>query len=67
MKTAIERAVEAVGGREDLAEKLGVTPQAVWLWIQTAKAGGLIPAERIVDIERETGVSRQELRPDLYQ
>lgn len=49
------------GGVRKLAERLGVTPQAVYKWRKTG-----IPAERVLDVERESGVSRHELRPDIY-
>jgi len=45
-----------------LARHLGCTPQA----IQRMCASGRVPAERVLQIEKATGVSRHELRPDLY-
>lgn len=58
---ATERAVAQVGVRS-LAVALGVSTQAIygWLW------RGWIPAERCLEVERLTGVSRYELRPDVY-
>lgn len=43
-----------------LAEDLKLTPAAVAAWIRA-------PAERVVDIERLTGIARERLRPDLYR
>lgn len=43
----------------ELARRLKIARQAPAQWWR-------IPAERVLDIERETGVSRHELRPDLY-
>lgn len=60
--TAIQKAAKAVGGQSALARELKVTPQAV----QKMCSGGRVPAERVLDIERITGISRSELRPDLY-
>jgi DNA-binding transcriptional regulator YdaS (Cro superfamily) len=57
----IERAVEVAGGQQALAEKLGVKYQAVQKWIR-----GVVPAERVLAIEEATGISRHELRPDIY-
>lgn len=54
-----DRAVAAAGGPTKLAEGLGVTRSAVSQWQR-------IPAERVLDVERITGVPRHELRPDLY-
>lgn len=43
-----------------LAELIGITRQGIWQWRR-------IPAERVVEVERATGIPRQELRPDLYE
>jgi DNA-binding transcriptional regulator YdaS (Cro superfamily) len=60
MKAALETAKSKVGGASGLARALGdITPQAVSQWKR-------VPSERVIDVERLTGVSRQELRPDLY-
>lgn len=61
-KNAISRAAEAVGGQSALAKKLGCTPQAV----QRMCSLGRVAAERVLTIERFSGVPRYELRPDLY-
>lgn len=61
-QTAIQKAAVAAGGQSALARYLKVTPQAV----QKMCATGRVPAERVLDIERLTGVHRSELRPDLY-
>lgn len=61
-QTAIQKAVALAGGQSALARSLMVTPQAV----QKMCASGRVPAERVLDIEKLTGVSRSELRPDLY-
>lgn len=60
----VKKAVKQLGfgGQSRLARKLGVKPQAVQLWCST----GVIPSKRVLDVERITGVSRHELRPDLY-
>jgi DNA-binding transcriptional regulator YdaS (Cro superfamily) len=56
---ALSRAVEAVGGWAALARGLGATRGAIWQWRR-------IPAARVLAVERLTGVSRHDLRPDLY-
>lgn len=48
-------------GLTKLAEACKVTPQAVSKWLQNG-----VPAERVLDVERVTGVSRHELRPDIF-
>lgn len=60
--TPIQRAAQAVGGQSALARMLGCTSQAVSKMCAT----GRVPAERVIPIEAATGVSRHELRPDLY-
>lgn len=52
-------AIHAAGGRERLAEILGVSRQAV------AQASRLDP-ERLLTVERATGMPRHVLRPDLF-
>ena len=45
----------------DLARAIGVDKASVTRWSQRR-----VPAERVLDVERITGVPRHELRPDLY-
>jgi DNA-binding transcriptional regulator YdaS (Cro superfamily) len=52
-------AIAAAGSVTDLADKLGLTLQAVCQWSK-------VPPERCLDVERVTGVSRHVLRPDIY-
>lgn len=61
-KKPIDRAVEAVGGQAGLARVCSVTPQAVMQWVSKGKP----PAGRVLQIEEATGVSRHELRPDVF-
>lgn len=44
-----------------LADAVGVDKATVTRWAQRR-----IPAERVVIIEKATGIDRRELRPDLY-
>lgn len=55
----VEIAITAAKGVAKLAAALNISSQAVSQWKR-------IPAERVIDIERATGVPRQTLRPDLY-
>jgi DNA-binding transcriptional regulator YdaS (Cro superfamily) len=61
-REALLRAAATFGGFAELARKLGVTPQAVGNWHMR----GRVPAERVLEIERLTSVSRHALRPDIY-
>lgn len=55
---ALKRAIKRAGGISALAHSLKISPQSVSEWPEP-------PLERVVAIERLTGVSRFELRPDL--
>jgi len=60
MIEALDIAKSKVGGASGLAKLLGrITPQAISQWRR-------VPAERVLDVERVTGVGRHELRPDIY-
>lgn len=63
MDTSIfDRIVKGAGGTQAaLAVALGVQPMTVSGW---KKRG--VPPERVLDVERVSGVSRHEIRPDLY-
>jgi DNA-binding transcriptional regulator YdaS (Cro superfamily) len=56
----LELAIKAVGTRYRLALLLGLTTTATQHWWR-------IPAERVVQVEKVTGVDRTKLRPDLYE
>ena len=60
-QTPIKRAVLEAGGTSAMARACGVRPQAVSKWLK-----GKAPSNRCVLIESLTGVSRYELRPDVF-
>ena len=60
---SLQAAVEAIGSQSALARLLGITQSAVSKWIDR---GQPLPAEHVLAVERETGISRHELRPDIY-
>lgn len=57
--TPKERAIAAAGGVTRLAEAVGVSRSAVSQWPR-------VPANRVLAVEKATGVPRHELRPDIY-
>ncbi|WP_155760620.1 transcriptional regulator [Stenotrophomonas maltophilia] len=60
----IAAAVEKAGtGQAGLARLLGVSPQAVNQWVNGNRP---VPPRHVLAIEKATGVSRHELRPDVF-
>ena len=57
----MDKAIEAAGGVTALASLLGQTPQVIIHWRNRG-----VSAKQALEVERVTGVSRHELRPDLY-
>jgi len=58
--STLAEAVNRAGSVAKLADMLGVSRQVLYKWKR-------IPADRILEIERLTGVPRASLRPDLYE
>jgi len=48
------------GKLTELAQALGVTPSAIYQWRR-------VPAERVRDVSRVTGIPLWELRPDIFE
>lgn len=61
---ALKLACDRAGGQSRLARLIGTTQGQIWYWLTKSKHG--VPAEFVLPIERETGVSRASLRPDLF-
>nr|WP_208179104.1 Cro/CI family transcriptional regulator [Sinorhizobium medicae]MBO1959470.1 helix-turn-helix domain-containing protein [Sinorhizobium medicae] len=55
----LEKAIKSVGSSKELARRVGVSPQAISQWNK-------VPANRVLAVERASGVHRSILRPDLY-
>ncbi|WP_336979869.1 transcriptional regulator [Altererythrobacter fulvus] len=60
---ALEALVEKAGSQSALARALSVSQTAVWKWLQSSKR---LPAEYVLTAEALYGVSRHDLRPDIY-
>jgi len=59
---ALKQAIEKAGGQTALASKVNKTQGHVSQWLRRE----YVPAEMVLPIEAATGVSRHELRPDIY-
>jgi DNA-binding transcriptional regulator YdaS (Cro superfamily) len=59
MQEIVKRAARLSGGITALAGALKINRQAIYQWSR-------IPAERVIPVERISGISREELRPDLF-
>lgn len=60
MKQALKKAIENSGGVTKLAKTMGgISSQAISQWKQ-------VPAGRVADVERASGISRYDLRPDIF-
>jgi hypothetical protein len=56
----LQAVITVMGGRVELARSLGLKYRSVLDWRR-------VPVERLIQIERITGIPRQRLRPDLYR
>lgn len=59
---SIEDVMAKFGGRPAAAAALKITPQAIQKWMDK----GRVPIERVADVESATGISRHDLRPDIF-
>jgi DNA-binding transcriptional regulator YdaS (Cro superfamily) len=59
MFEAITQSIRRAGGGRALADQLGISFQAVYHWKKC-------PVFRTLEIERLTGIPKEQLRPDVY-
>lgn len=70
--TALKTAIERIGSQSALADLLGTQQGTVSKWVRGAKplpSGPIVAAGElnwVLKVEAATGVSRHDLRPDLY-
>lgn len=60
---SLEEAIRVAGSQSELARQIGVAQASVWKMLHKAHRAS---AEFVLKIEAATGVSRHDLRPDLY-
>ncbi|WP_194442373.1 YdaS family helix-turn-helix protein [Pseudoalteromonas simplex] len=58
----LQKAISTIGGQVKLAKAINTSQQNISNWLRT----GNIAPNKVILIERVTGVSRHELRPDIY-
>jgi DNA-binding transcriptional regulator YdaS (Cro superfamily) len=64
MDNGLQLALDKAGSQVRLAEICGVKRPTVWGWLQTKSPR--LPAEYVLKVEAELGISRHKLRPDIY-
>ncbi|WP_336286595.1 transcriptional regulator [Cronobacter dublinensis] len=60
----LAKAIQAAGNASRLAEALNVSAMTISHWRH--RLNGVIPADRVPEVYRVTGVLPHELRPDLH-
>lgn len=60
---ALLSACREYGSQQAMADDLGVTQPTIWRWLNQSKQ---LPPEYVLRVETATGVSRHQLRPDIY-
>lgn len=59
----LARAVRALGSQSAFARRIGRSQSTVHDWLADEKP---LPAEHVLAVEQATGISRHDLRPDIY-
>ena len=59
MESNLKKAIDGAGGTAALARALNITTQAISQWSR-------VPADRVIQVEELSGVSRYKLRPDVF-
>ncbi len=63
IETPLAEAVRKVGSQSAFARLIRKDQSTVWEWLDKNKP---LPAEHVLAVEAATGVSRHDLRPDIY-
>tara|TARA_B100001105_G_scaffold138962_1_gene111298 strand:+ start:433 stop:678 length:246 start_codon:yes stop_codon:yes gene_type:complete len=63
MLAALRRAVSCVGGQVAFARLIGRSQSAISKMLNDERP---LPAEHVLAVEQATGISRHDLRPDIY-
>lgn len=60
--SGLNKAIEFAGSQQKLSILIGISSMAVSKWVKSGK----VPTDRVLNVEKLTGVPRTELRPDIY-
>lgn len=60
---SLARLIQAAGSQSKLADAIGASQQIVSYWASKDKP---LPAEYVLAAEAALGISRTEIRPDIY-
>ena len=60
---ALKACRDVAGSDSQMARDLGVPQSTMWRWLNQSKQ---LPAEHVLKAEHLYGVSRHDLRPDIY-
>ncbi|MDT8758256.1 helix-turn-helix domain-containing protein [Sphingomonas psychrotolerans] len=60
---ALLAAADAYGTQSAMGDALGVSQPTIWRWLKQSRQ---LPAEYVLRVEADTGISRHHLRPDIY-
>lgn len=63
---ALKQAIQIAGSQSALARALRVSQHAVWHWLNKGDLEKPLPADYVLAVEEATGISRYDLRPDIY-
>ncbi len=61
--SALKRAIDCMKSQSAMARLCGVSQPAVNGWLHKI---GELPAEHVLKVEAATGISKHDLRPDIY-
>ncbi|WP_394652352.1 transcriptional regulator [uncultured Sphingomonas sp.] len=60
---AVREAIRLAGSQSELARRVGTSQATVWKWVNSGLA---VTPKLVLKVEAATGISRHDLRPDLY-
>ncbi len=64
MNKPFKKAIDIIGSQSKMANELKCYQSQVWYWLNTSKYG--VPAEYCQKVEELTGITREQLRPDVF-